>query len=159
MNLVFLDIDGVLNNLGSVAALGSPSKHFDPVSVALVDKLCREADAQIVVSSSWRNGDTGRLISDLRRCGAECLTMHVIGETPRLRCERGKEIQAWLEQNGGPHDCYVIIDDDGDMLPGQPFVQTTFEDGFRFRHYQEALRHFVPDHPGTAGSSSRFRNV
>lgn len=68
MNVVFLDIDGVLNNLGTVAAFGNPSKHLDPVSVALVDKLCREGEADVVVSSSWRNGDTARLQRGF--CGA-----------------------------------------------------------------------------------------
>lgn len=145
MNLIFLDIDGVLNNLGSVCAFGNPSKHFDPVSVALIDKLCREGDAKIVVSSSWRNGDIQRLCESLWDCNAGCLAKRVIGETPDLNCERGKEVQAWLERNERPPR-YVIIDDDSDMLPGQPFVKTTFEDGFRFRHYQEALRLLVPDH-------------
>lgn len=146
MNFVFLDIDGVLNNLGSAVALGSMSEYFDPVSVALVDRLCREGNAQIVISSSWRNGDTDRLRDDFRRCGADCLADRIVDETPYLSRPRGEEIESWLKANGSGAYRYVIIDDDADMLPHQPFVKTDFDDGFRFRHYQEALRKLNPEH-------------
>lgn len=149
MNVVFLDIDGVLNNLGSVVGLGSPSKVFDPVSVALVKKLCENGAAWIVVSSSWRTGDALELYAALKRCGAESLLPLVIGETPDLwRVKgntRGDEIAKWIE-DAHTVERYVILDDDSDMRDGQPFVQTTFEDGFRFRHYVAALRHLNPAH-------------
>ena len=140
MNIVFLDIDGVLNNLGSVVACGIPSKHFDPVSVRLVAKLCENADAKIVVSSSWRNGD----LQDLACAG---ISSRIIDETPHLLDIRGREIQAWLDEHEDKVTNYVILDDDSDMIAGQNFVQTTFQDGFRFEHYVRALRYLNPDHP------------
>lgn len=95
MNLVFLDIDGVLNNLGSAMGLGSTSRYFDPVSVALVDRLCREGHAQIVVSSSWRNGDTDRLMENLERCG-----QHVITYEEALKlCEDAKDVHRVLAKH------------------------------------------------------------
>lgn len=147
MNIVFLDIDGVLNNLGSVVGLGSPSKYFDPVSVALVEKLCEETGAQIVVSSSWRTGHAVHIKEDLRRCGAGCLASRYFGETPRLNIARGGEVNAWLRDNSIGAGRYVILDDDSDFYPGQPLVKTTFKDGFRFDHYTAAIRHLKPDHP------------
>lgn len=145
MNLVFLDIDGVLNNLGSVLGLGNPSKHFDPVSVALVDRLCREGNASIVISSSWRRGKPKPLADEIAKAGGRALVDRIIGETPYLGRRRGEEVlQFLLEWEGSGN--FVILDDDNDMLPGQPFVQTTFEDGFRYRHYVAALRHLNPDH-------------
>jgi hypothetical protein len=172
MNIVFLDIDGVLNNLGSVVGLGNPSKFFDPVSVALVDKLCKEGDASIVVSSSWRCGNPESLRADLIRCGAIALANRVVGETPDLSRDsgacRGDEIAAWLDghvKSGRTLGRFVVLDDDGDILNSQPFVKTTFEDGFRFKHYIAALRHLNPTHrdcndravivPETTGDSER----
>lgn len=146
MNFIFLDIDGVLNNLATVYAFGNPSKHFDPVSVALIERLCREGGAYIVMSTSWRNGDTDRLTDELRGLAGHYLADRIVGETPYLGRKRGEEIAKWLEDTGMAVDGYVIIDDDSDMLPDQPFVHTTFEDGFRLRHYREALKHLDPDH-------------
>lgn len=148
MNVVFLDIDGVLNNLGSVIGLGNPSKFFDPVSVALVERLCREGDAKIVISSSWRIGKIYRLIDEMTKCGAGRLREYIIGETPNLPgMRRGDEIARYLDEHAAEVASYVILDDDSDMLEHQPLVQTTFEDGFRYRHYVAALRHLDPDHP------------
>lgn len=147
MNLVFLDIDGVLNNLGTVAAYGNPSKHLDPVSVRLVEKLCEEGGAQIVVSSSWRNGDTDRLRRELYEVASPKLSALIISETPERPDVRGTEIQEWLDEHSTENQRYVILDDDSDMLPGQNFVKTTFQDGFRFGHYIEALRFLNPEHP------------
>lgn len=146
MNYVFLDIDGVLNNLGSICAFGNPSKYLDPVSVALVARLCTEAPALIVVSSSWRTGNTPEVENALRMAGAEKITGFIVGETPYLGKRRGEEIQQWLLDQSKPDTRYVILDDDSDMLTDQPFVKTTFEDGFRFRHYLEALRYLNPEH-------------
>ena len=146
MNFVFLDIDGVLNNLGSVYAFGNPSEHFDPVSVALIERLCCEGCAYIVMSTSWRNGDTDRLCDELRQIAGNGLADRIIGEIPYLGRKRGEEIAQWIKNTGMAVDEYVIIDDDDDMLPDQPFVQTTFEDGFRLQHYREALKHLDPDH-------------
>lgn len=154
MNVVFLDVDGVLNNLGSVLGLGNPSKHFDPVSVALVDRLCREGDAAVVVSSSWRTGNAQNLRADLIRCGGIAVANRVVSETPEISIpgkRRGDEVALWLSQAAGTVTGmvarYVILDDDSDFYPEQPLVKTTFEDGFRFKHYIAALRHLKPEHP------------
>lgn len=149
MNFVFLDIDGVLNNLASGHVLGPTSKYFDPVSVGLVYRLCHEtrSPTRIIISSSWRNGDTEKLHQQFLEL-APSLVRFIAGETPRIaNVKRGEEIHEWASREIRPWDRYVVIDDDSDMLPGQPFVHTSFEDGFRWRHYCEAMWHLQPDHP------------
>ena len=152
-NLIFLDIDGVLNNLGTVAAYGSSCENFDPVSVRLIEKLCENGTAWIVISSSWRNGDTEGLRDRLRELASEKLADRIVGETPYFQDQcRGEEIDWWIRMSSVSSellepDLWVIIDDDDDMLERQPFVQTTFEDGFRFRHYVKAMQFLNPDHP------------
>lgn len=144
--VIFLDFDGVLNNLGSVLALGSPSRVFDPVSVGLIRKLCDKTNAGIVVSSSWRVGRSIEdLIEDMTRCGAGSIAAKVIDKTPGLGVKRGHEIAEWIKTFSFTGQ-YVIVDDDSDMLPCQQnnFIHTTWEDGFRVQHYRRALSILAP---------------
>jgi hypothetical protein len=146
--VLFLDIDGVLNSLGSVLALGDPSHHLDPVSIGLLARVCKETDAQIVVSSSWRIGRTvAQLQNELDKLGAWALADRFIDRTGNgHNGHRGKQIREWLQTNG--ERPYVIVDDDSDMLPEQRpyFVHTSYEDGFRAKHYREAMKILKPEH-------------
>ena len=146
--ILFLDVDGVLNSVGSVLALGGPSDCLDPVSVGLVARLCRETGAKIVVSSTWRIGrDVERLKEELARAGAPQLAEFIIDKTDTVPGIRGKQIARWLEANDFSGR-YVIVDDDSDMLPEQKpyFVQTCYADGFRARHYTDAMAILDPKH-------------
>jgi len=127
-NIIFLDIDGVLNTQQYLARqrreTGSMSSlNWSPIACRHITLLCEQFDARIVVSSTWRyNHDLDEL------CGFfadnNINTDLVIDTTPSLIYEeqrgtyrRGDEIAHWLEG----HDCntYVIIDD----LPGSHFLE------------------------------------
>jgi hypothetical protein len=147
MNVVFLDVDGVLNGIESMLVHGSYNR-LCAVRCGLVALLCREGKAKIVISSSWRNGDTRGLqeLFNSSRVGAACISPLIIGETPRISgVVRGEEIRRWIESNTAP-DRYVIIDDDDDMLPGQPFVRTSIARGFGLDEYLDALAFLDPNH-------------
>ncbi|AGN30208.1 hypothetical protein VPFG_00208 [Vibrio phage nt-1] len=131
MKIIFLDIDGVLNN--SLEA----DKHtevllndeyygfYSPRCVELLNKLVKETDAKIVLSSTWRHGVTIEEINQLftnMGVEAEC-----IGKTDDLDRQykwafRGNEILKWIHDNeervGKRYEfsSYVILDDDTDML-------------------------------------------
>ena len=146
--ILFLDIDGVLNSLGSVLALGDPSHHLDPVSVGLMARLCQETDAKIVVSSTWRIGRTVEMLkNELDKLGAHKVADRIIDRTKDFRAIRGKQIAQWIEDNAF-EGRYVIVDDDSDMLPEQKpyFVHTSWEDGFKAKHYRDALKILKPEH-------------
>lgn len=148
MKIIFLDIDGVLNNevwYKSERFRHGQSKEeydlsqFDPRCVELLNSLIADTQAKIVVSSSWRLGRTVDELKDLfQRVG---ILGEVIDKTPQLffaikgydkSVPRGCEIKAWLENNKSIIGSkmskvnYVILDDDGDMLWWQRehFVQT-----------------------------------
>lgn len=133
MNVLFLDIDGVLNSTDR-------SRNNIPYSVFMEDGLefLRHLHSQgvaIVVSSSWRLVRSKDNLSEI-------LGVPVHDVTPRSAFDscRGREIQSWLDANGNPD--YCIIDDDGDMLPEQRgrFVQTTCERGIQQQHMGDVLR-------------------
>jgi hypothetical protein len=144
--LIFLDFDGVLNSLASSLTIGCCDK-FDRVCVGLVDRLSTQADADVVISSSWRIGaDLEYLRGKLWTSGGKALADRVVGKTPRLASERGSEIAMWLADHR-PDANFVIIDDDSDMLDSQKsrFVHTAYAEGFTFKNYLQALEILAPD--------------
>ena len=63
VNVLFLDIDGVLNSTKWMSLLhhedtfrkkSSHSQPFDPVCVRIINQVCSEFDVEVVVSSTWR---------------------------------------------------------------------------------------------------------
>lgn len=144
MKIVFLDIDGVLNSFRSVVALGGyghlnskrgkmtlEEAKLDIISLKLVQKLVKETDSKVVISSSWRI-----LADDVS--AFDFLDMPVIGFTESLWGIRGTEIQKWLDEN--PVESYTIIDDDSDMLESQMdnFVKTYNDYGFTVQNFEKA---------------------
>lgn len=135
-NLIFLDIDGVLNyqdfykNRKKVKTRESDLEYFKshvcPNRLGLINDLCKKIDAQVIISSTWRKH---RTIAELQEMmdyvGA---TFQVIGKTPNIGYARGVEIKEWLHDNinletakcySHEFNRYVIIDDDSDMLLNQ----------------------------------------
>jgi hypothetical protein len=141
MRVVFLDIDGVLNNPGTYCS-GAPWRREEgerlrvPIEPECMDRLNRlvaENDAKVVISSSWRLfAKWEELGPALERYG---LVGEVIGETPDL-VNDAEWLRAWREREGAPFhyermqrgweireylirnpevDSFVILDDCSDM--------------------------------------------
>lgn len=151
MNIIFLDIDGVLNcelfykgvhhsivkkQLKKEAKKIDWSQYYKsqlcPERMSWLNDLCKEIEAKIVISSTWRLGKTVEELQQiLNESGA---TFEVIDKTTHTGYERGTEISIWLKDNSEKfcgikyYDFrdYVIIDDDSDMLLNQKehFFQT-----------------------------------
>lgn len=168
MNVIFLDIDGVLNFSKSMWRLNYETNKsyklepgemggmygIDQDKVAILLDLIEQTQAKLVLSSTWRLSKDWLKTMDANGIPARLF----IGRTPSHpliggaeTMERGHEIQAWLETNkdlalpcNSPTSCppptramcmghkvgrYAILDDDSDMLPGQPLFQTSWEEG------------------------------
>lgn len=126
MKVIFLDIDGVLNNeehivkihnlLGEEQYLDILRKigelPFDYRSCKLLQEFIKETNAEVILSSTWRlNPESINIIK--RYAGIEIKDI-----TPRLHSMRGEEIQQYLD-NHKEITNYVILDDDSDMLESQ----------------------------------------
>lgn len=155
--LVFLDFDGVLNYrdwLYDVVHQRSDSddehRKLHPEMVARVNRIVKEAGAEVVISSTWRMGfSLAELNGFLRTVGFE---KDAMATTPyrSFHPTRGAEIQAWLDAHGGAGQeapgfgwgaPFVILDDDSDMGHLRPrLVKTTFAKGIQEKHVKRALR-------------------
>ena len=126
MKVIFLDIDGVLNNEEHIVKIhGLLGKEqyldllreigelpFDYRSCELLQKFIKETNVEVILSSTWRlNPEAPNIIK--RYAGIEIKDI-----TPRLNGIRGEEIQQYLD-NHKEISNYVILDDDSDMLESQ----------------------------------------
>ncbi len=137
--VVFLDIDGVLNGPADYARWSARTREsnrspgqviaevqagrpevdehvdllFNPGCVATLNKICAEANADIVCSSSWRlfyaDKPPGELLYILRRNGVEA---PLLGVTPPRLYQRGEAVRCWLQQERPGGTCLLILDDE-----------------------------------------------
>lgn len=126
MKIIFLDIDGVLNNQDHIVKLiellGERQYSqlikdlgeipFDYRSCELLQKLINETKAKVILSSTWRINP--KLIKGIEKYAK----IKIQDITPRLYDIRGKEIQQYLDNHKEITE-YVILDDDDDMLEEQ----------------------------------------
>lgn len=117
--IIFLDIDGVLNVIPQ--GRDEYGDIYHPEFVENLRWIIEQTGAEIVLSTSGRFDD-----DMLEKWFVRDYPGKIVGITPHIAiCQRGKEIQKWLDEN--PVDTYCIIDDDTDMLPSQMnnFVKTS----------------------------------
>lgn len=131
MNVIFLDIDGVLNYSGTKEKLWNGCDGISLRHLKLFNDYIAPRDIKLVLSSTWRNHPG--CLEVLKEHGLE-----FVAATPRGRI-RGEEIQAILIY--GYIDKYAILDDldPGSFLPNQrPFlVQTSYVYGLRPRNLKQ----------------------
>ena len=144
--IIFLDIDGVLSPRwwNSDKQSDNYGCLFDAKAVANLAKIVEETEAEIVISSSWKNvglvelqnmwrdrGLPGKIVDITPDYMSDELLLKEDSADMDYLYERGSEIQGWLLLHGDDVGRYVIIDDMDDILPEQlsHFVQTDPEFG------------------------------
>lgn len=149
MNIIFLDIDGVLNDEKwericreeSLTSDKVDETRIDPAKIGLINQLVVRTNAKIVISSSWRQ-TFGLLVCSqmLKRRG---LIADIVDVTPTLinKC-RGDEIQVWLQNNEALNVTnFVILDDSSEMNNvSQHLIKTDPRFGLTQEHVERALR-------------------
>lgn len=111
MKVIFMDIDGVLNNEAFFNRRESSSM-MSKDNVSLFNELVYKSGAVVVVSSSWKIRHTMiEILEHLKDAGFQ-FPERVIGFTPILsRQPRWKEITLWLRQVGDCVENFVVLDD------------------------------------------------
>lgn len=155
-NIIFLDMDGVVCNLRACIAMGNDgvSSYLDPIACMLVKRLCVDNNAQIVMSSAWRDmydkdammailnascPGLGELILQDPKWWKTAPWVHCDNERERETSDRGREIENWIFNNSSRFNNYVILDDMDDMRPLQDnLVRCSTYDGIGFFQYEAA---------------------
>jgi hypothetical protein len=138
MRVLFLDIDGVLNNSSFRSEFGD----FDSNKVRLLLKIVKKTSCIIVISSNWKLGPIDSIKDGIRlRKFENSLTENessliidsIIGITDDIDMyDRAVEIHAWLtnaEDEGMVIDSWCAIDDLPLNLIDAHFVQTNDDIG------------------------------
>lgn len=155
MKVLFLDIDGVLNSVGSAIYHNRNycAGKFEESSLLKLDPICcsnllyileEVPDLKIVVSSTWRKykellSDFNRILDDLGINTYEKVT----GTTPVSEDGyRGYEIDSYLKDHPEIKD-FVILDDDSDMEPHMNrLVKTDSRNGLTFADAEKVIEMF-----------------
>ena len=118
MKIIFLDIDGVLNNPGCYAKASGTMTPADPGCVAVLNHIVDETGALIVISSTWKLH--GLIFCRERLLEWGVRAHKILDRTPNLQAKnktRAEEIQRWLDDRAD-HDSiesFVILDDEANM--------------------------------------------
>lgn len=142
-SVIFLDIDGVLNNTPWMSKSGFGT--LDPANVLMLDRLVQLTDAVLVISSDWRCYHSYKALC--RNLCDQGVPNRFLGITPVLEAEsgnrgilpRGLEIDTWLQTNRWMGS-FVILDDRSDMEPHMDrLVQTDHNRGLVETDVQKAV--------------------
>lgn len=114
--ILFLDVDGVLNSTKYFESAKdrsmSPESDIDPKAVRLLNKLVREGDLEVVLSSTWRLLYPTPGVQKF--LAARGFKSELAGSTPdlsQLDKQRGDEIQMYLSNLDVPAEAVIILDD------------------------------------------------
>ena len=121
MRVIFLDIDGVLNN----SETPNPRRFPYVVDTRLLARFCklvRSTGARVVLSSSWRVDPIGQLAAKFYGIPFS----DVCPDMPKAaRCD---EIRSWLRRHPEVTR-YAVLDDDDDCLDELPLFQPNSRTG------------------------------
>ena len=158
MRVIFLDIDGVLNNIKTKenfrGYIGIDEKNLQALK-SFIDESNKEDETKIVLSSSWRlgldkNGDSipfhyKYLIQRLASVG-----LSIYDETPETdkgTFYRGFEIKSWVATHKDLNITGILVLDDicfSDFKTHgitKQFVQTSdYKGGFTEKHFKNAFK-------------------
>jgi len=158
MKVIFLDIDGVLNSMNTFKdeeiniklynlALKNKVQYriqrrlldIDFYKLQLLKEIIFKTNAKIVISSSWRNLSFYPLIEEyLVNQG-----LPIIGTTPYINGNRGKEIRKYLMEHLEIKK-FIILDDeifeDFNELENYLVKTDFYNDGLEEYHVEESVK-------------------
>lgn len=137
MKVIFLDIDGCLNNHHNKGVI------LDPANINILKHIISTTKAKIVISSAWRyqilegHMDLRGFTYMLKTHGLD-IDIEGITVSDKVLPGRGKQIQLWLSMNKDIEN-YVVIDDTDDGMPTNHFVMCDANIGLTLLNAERAI--------------------
>lgn len=146
MNIIFLDVDGVLNSVNKLIEVYNKTHKphsgynypFDERCLVNLQLLVRETNSKLVITSTWRKDLEGRakLINELKEYD---LDKEVIGYVPVLNTNKEEEIKQYLSTLDYQVN-FIILDDKVDMGSLLPYlVNTNPQVGLTYENVEQGI--------------------
>lgn len=115
MKVIFLDVDGVINNEKTTAMINGWT-FVDDYLIKIVRHIINKTHAKVVLSSTWREGWDGQVFGmefEALKEKCEYFGVHFFDKTDWTDMgHRDREICDWLDMwSGEPIESYVVLDD------------------------------------------------
>lgn len=146
MNIIFLDVDGVLNSQNKLIELYNKTNKphsginfpFDEKCLENLKILVEETHSKIVITSTWRKyKEEIELLNSI--LDIYNLKQEVIGFTKILNQKREYEIKEYIKSNNV--ESFVIIDDIKDMNDlNEYLVVTSYRTGLTKENIEQARK-------------------
>lgn len=146
MNIIFLDVDGVLNSRNKLIEVynkthkphSSYSYPFDEICLENLKLLVQNTNSKIVITSTWRKYSVG-IDTLLKKLKEYNLDTEVIGYTKVLNTTREEEIKEYLSTCQEISN-FIILDDDKDFTELYPFLtKTNNQFGLTIQNVEDAI--------------------
>lgn len=153
MKVIFLDIDGVLNSNDYVDYASDNNiqgilKEIDPKKIVMLKFAIDITNAQIVVSSSWRNISKFEYLKELFLK----YDIKLDEKTPLIDNNRGLEIRKYLKEHTNIEQ-YLILDDeifdsfDRELISNLILTKDdkndhSYGNGLQTKHIEEIIKRF-----------------
>ena len=144
MKVLFLDVDGVLNNELLLENHGWEA--IGETKLDLLKDIIDATNAKIVLSSTWRiDGGTKKvLVAKLATRGLELLDQTIVLHRTKLSLpvQRSDEICEWLSRHSEVEK-FAVLDDNTDAGYGieSHFFKTQFEEGLTRTITNQVIMH------------------
>ena len=132
--IIFLDIDGVLNDAPTILGTGDDLPTMEHLEC--LKQIVDATGAEIVLSSSWRLYK--RYTKDVN-VALKKVNLHLIDVTEELR-ERDEEIREWLGRHPEVEQ-YLILDDEDVFTEElkEHHILTSFYEGLLTKHVEKSI--------------------
>ena len=148
LNVLFVDVDGVLVSKRCYVADGGPEPGFDPVACGIVRQIARRTNARIVFNSVWsRDRDKLNEQAALAGLGYRCPQGPIACTTyPHGTRDRLQAITRWIDENAPGDVRWAALDDAA--INDERAIRIDPEIGVDRAAYREATRLLgQPDDP------------
>ena len=155
MNIIFLDIDGVLNSSPYFKSMKDTDETYNEISDFHLKKLAEiyhTCNAEIVLSSTWRNLDnpSNKVCYQMYEYLLKSLAkydMKIMSKTPTIHMNRPLEIITWVNNQIDKEDIkFVSLDDYAQYGIEDRLIHTKFfcndisEGGLQQKHVDRAIK-------------------
>lgn len=143
MNILFLDIDGVLVHHSYNPTPGTGLlDHMDPKCVKIINDLCKDLGLVVVVHSTWVHVDPPEhIMARLKEAGFELHHLHHDWVCNSTR-DKSAAIASWILKHPEA-TAYLVIDDE--KIGTHPQVQVfsgMFTKGIQLHHREKVVQYF-----------------